>query len=65
MAKSVMKKIFNPAHKGELHRALKVPQGQKIPAGKLKAALHSRSSHVRHMAEAAEIGKHINEGRGK
>ena len=36
-----MEKAFNPAHKGRLHRKLGVPQGQKIPAGKLAKAEHA------------------------
>jgi len=47
------KKAFNPAHKGELHRALGVPEGQKIPAKKMSGALSSADPHVRHMAQAA------------
>jgi hypothetical protein len=45
---------FKPSHKGMLHRALHVPEGQKIPAGKMSSALHSDSPHVRHMAQAAK-----------
>jgi hypothetical protein len=47
-----MQKAF--AHnKGGLHRALGVPQGKKIPAGKLRSATHSGNAHTRHMAQAA------------
>lgn len=60
--KSVMKKIFKQSHRGRLHRALHVPMGEKIPSSKIEKALHSSNSHVRHMAEAAQIGKHISEG---
>lgn len=42
------------SNKGGLHRALDVPLGKKIPAGKLNAATHSRSGHLRHMAQAAK-----------
>lgn len=45
-------KAFNPSHKGELHRALGIPLGQKIPQGTLSAAIH-RGGHVGHMALAA------------
>ena len=62
-SKGPLKKIFNPAHRGMLHRALHVPEGQKIPRKKLEAALHSKNSHIRHMAEAAHIGISINEGK--
>lgn len=29
---------FNPAHKGMLHRQLGIPEGERIPVGRLKAA---------------------------
>ncbi len=39
---------FHPGgRKGKLHRELGVPEGQKIPAKKLDAALHSRNRTVR------------------
>jgi hypothetical protein len=34
--------MFPVKHPGALHRALGVPQGQKIPAKKLRKAAHSR-----------------------
>lgn len=40
-------------NKGGLHRALHVPEGEKIPAEKLEAAIHSTNEHVRHMANFA------------
>ena len=40
-------------HKGGLHRALHVPEGEKIPAAKLAAARHSANQHVQHMANFA------------
>ena len=40
-------------NKGGLHRALKVPEGEKIPEDKLKAAMNSSNEHVRHMANFA------------
>lgn len=39
--------------KGGLHRALGVPEGEKIPEAKLEAAKHSSNEHVRHMANFA------------
>jgi hypothetical protein len=39
--------------KGGLHRALHVPEGQKIPAEKIAAAKNSSNSHVAHMANFA------------
>lgn len=44
-------------NKGGLHRALGVPEGQKIPADKLAAAAHSKNPHVRHMAQFAKTAK--------
>lgn len=41
-------------HKGALHRALGVPENEKIPANKMQEALHSESGHVRKMAHLAE-----------
>ncbi len=54
-------KVKNPSlyraihhmRKGGLHRALHVPEGEKIPASKLEAAKHSSNEHVRHMANFA------------
>jgi hypothetical protein len=44
---------FKPSHKGRLHRALGVPEGEKIPDKKMREALDSKDSHLRHMANAA------------
>lgn len=38
---------------GGLHRALGVPEGEKIPAAKLEAARHSTNPHISHMAALA------------
>lgn len=40
-------------NKGGLHRALHVPEGQKIPAAKLAAAKNSKNEHVAKMANFA------------
>jgi len=40
-------------HPGGLHKALGVPQGQKIPADKLAKAKKSPNEHVRRMANLA------------
>jgi len=40
--------------KGGLHKALHVPQGEKIPATKLNKALHSKNPHMKHMAQFAK-----------
>ncbi len=47
------------SHKGMLHRALHVPEGEKIPAAKLEAARHSKNAHVRHMASFAHNIRHL------
>lgn len=41
-------------HKGGLHRALGVPENEKIPKEKIEAAKHSTNSHVAHMANFAD-----------
>lgn len=41
-------------HKGALHRALGVPEGENIPAKKMAQARHSKSQHVRNMARSAK-----------
>jgi DNA-binding PadR family transcriptional regulator len=56
-----MAKVKNPSlyrslhklRKGGLHRALGVPEGEKIPDAKLQAARNSKNEHVRKMAEFA------------
>ncbi len=40
-------------HPGGLHRALHVPEGEKIPAKKLHAAEHSSNKHIKGMADLA------------
>lgn len=37
-AKKWLSSAFDPANKGKLHRALGVPEGDKIPVAKLKSA---------------------------
>jgi hypothetical protein len=39
--------------RGGLHRALGVPESEKIPAAKIAAARNSSNSHVAHMANFA------------
>lgn len=38
MAEKWIQKALPPSSKGKLHRKLGVPEGKKIPAGKIKAA---------------------------
>lgn len=45
---------IKPSHKGRLHEALGVPQGQKIPAAKLATAENSKDPHMRQMANYAK-----------
>jgi hypothetical protein len=56
------KKPFVPAsHVGRLHRALGIPEGQKIPRKRLRQAKHSANPHMRQMANHAinmQKGKH-------
>ena len=40
-------------HKGALHRALGVPEGERIPERKMEQARHSRNPHERNMARSA------------
>lgn len=44
-------------HPGALHRALGVPEGQDIPAGKLQAAEHSKNPKTRKRAVFAKFLK--------
>lgn len=44
-------------NKGGLHRALGVPEGEKIPEERLETARNSSNSHVRRMAELAHTMK--------
>lgn len=41
-------------HKGGLHRALGVPEGETIPKEKVEAATHSSNPHVAKMAHLAQ-----------
>jgi len=60
-----MAKVKNPSlyramktmNKGGLHRALGVPEGEKIPADKMQKALNSKNAHVRKMASFAQTMK--------
>ena len=46
-------------HKGALHRALGVPEGQKIPEKKLEKAEHSKSPTLRRRANLAKTLKKL------
>lgn len=45
---------IKPSHKGKLHKALGVPQGQPIPAGKIAKAKDSSSPALRKEATFAQ-----------
>ena len=49
-----IQKAVNPAHKGGLHKALHVAQGEKIPKAKIDKATHSKNPKLRHMAQFAK-----------
>lgn len=55
---------IKPSHKGKLHRALGVPQGEKIPAAKLAAAKNSKSPAIRKEANFAANAKHFDHSGG-
>jgi hypothetical protein len=46
-------------NKGGLHRALGIPEGEKIPEKKLVKAEHSKDPHIRRMARTAETLKKL------
>lgn len=48
-------RVIHHLRKGGLHRALHVPEGDKIPAEKLEAARHSSNDHIKHMAGFAHV----------
>lgn len=48
---------IKPANKGKLHAKLGVPPGDRIPAGKLNAALASASAATRKEAQFAKNAK--------
>ena len=55
------KKAFKPGgHKGKLHRELGIPEGQKIPAGRLAKATRSKNPTVKRDAKRAETMKKWN-----
>jgi hypothetical protein len=60
MAKKTNPIRIKPANRGKLHRALGVPEGDKIPPGKLASALASKSESLRKQAQFAENARHWN-----
>jgi hypothetical protein len=54
----------NPANKGGLHRALKVPMGETIPQGRIEKASQSNDLHLAKMANFAKTMKKIHARHG-
>jgi hypothetical protein len=57
MATKWIQKAINPKHKGALHKALGVPEGEKIPAKKMAKAAKSSNPKVAKMANLAKTLK--------
>ena len=57
MAKKWIQKAIK--HPGALHRALHVPEGEKIPAKKMAKARKSKNPHMRKMVALAGTLKHL------
>lgn len=57
MAKNWIQKAVGGKHKGGLHRSLGVPEGEKIPPGRIEAATHSNNPKVRRQANLAKTLK--------
>jgi len=49
---------------GYLHRALHVPQGQKIPQGRIDKATHAESPHLAKAANLAKTLEHLHKKHG-
>lgn len=49
---------IDPAHKGELHEKLHIPEGKKIPESLLRKAAHSSNPHTRAQAVFAINARH-------
>lgn len=57
MAKRRTKNFHPGGTPGKLHRAMGIPEGEKIPAGKLAAAARSSDPAKRQMAKRAQVMK--------
>jgi len=61
-----MAKKWKPGgQRGKLHDEIHVPRGEKIPAGKLEAATHSKDPEIRRDAIRAETMKKWKHGGSK
>ena len=49
---------IKPSHKGMLHRALNIPEDEKIPEERLIEAKNSKDAHIRIMANYALNARH-------
>lgn len=58
-AKGGKVKWIQGLHKGALHRALHVPEGEKIPEKKMEKASHSENPRIRKMVSTAKTLKKI------
>ncbi len=52
-----IQKALPPSSHGRLHRALNVPEGEKIPEKKMEKAEHSSNDRIRREANLAETLK--------
>lgn len=50
--------LIKPSHRGLLHAELHVPQGEKIPEGKIRKALKSKNKKLRKRAQFAQNFDH-------
>ena len=48
-------RALHQLRKGNLHKALHVPAGEKIPAAKIAAGRNSSNEHIRKMSEFAHV----------
>lgn len=65
MAKKKWIKKAVGENKGALHRALGVPEGEKIPAGKMAKAAHSKDPTIRKEAALAKTLKGFSHGKAR
>jgi len=60
MAEKWIQKALGPESKGKLHKKLGVPEGKKIPSGKLEKAEHSKNPTLKKEANLAKTLKGMN-----
>lgn len=59
MAEKWIQKAIPESHRGRLHRALHIPEGEKIPEKKIEKASHSSNERLAREARLAETLKHM------